>query len=37
MTAKWIDKTDLFDYYEEMETWTKIAIDFYIMPRHIRS
>jgi len=30
MTADWIDKTDLVDYYEEMETWTKIAIDYYI-------
>jgi predicted NUDIX family phosphoesterase len=30
MTAFWIDKTDLADYYEEMETWTKIAIDYYI-------
>ncbi len=30
MSADWIDKTDLADYYEEMETWTKIAIDYYI-------
>ncbi|MDZ7738494.1 MAG: hypothetical protein U5K32_05395 [Bacteroidales bacterium] len=30
MTAGWIDKTDLADYYNEMETWTKIAIDHYI-------
>jgi predicted NUDIX family phosphoesterase len=30
MTAHWIDKTDLVKYYEEMETWTKIAIDYYI-------
>jgi len=30
MTAEWIDKTDLFDCYEEMETWTKIAFDHYI-------
>jgi predicted NUDIX family phosphoesterase len=30
MTADWIDKTDLIEYYEEMETWTKIAFDFYI-------
>jgi predicted NUDIX family phosphoesterase len=30
MSAEWIDKTDLVDYYEEMETWTKIAIDYYI-------
>lgn len=31
MTAKWVDKTELINYYEEMETWTKIAVDFYIM------
>ncbi|MFO7575725.1 MAG: hypothetical protein R6W67_11280 [Bacteroidales bacterium] len=31
MTAVWIEKTDLVEYYGEMETWTKIAIDFYIM------
>ena len=30
MTADWIDKTDLIEYYEEMETWTKIAIEYYI-------
>jgi predicted NUDIX family phosphoesterase len=30
MTANWIDKVDLIDQYEEMETWTKIAIDYYI-------
>ena len=30
MTADWIDKTDLVEYYEEMETWTKIAVDYYI-------
>jgi len=30
MTAAWIDKPDLVDYYEEMETWTRIAIDHYI-------
>jgi len=30
MSADWIDKKDLVDYYEEMETWTKIAIDYYI-------
>lgn len=33
MTAKWVDKTELIDYYEEMETWTKIAVDFYIMSK----
>lgn len=31
MTADWIHKTDLVEYYNEMETWTKIAIDYYIM------
>jgi predicted NUDIX family phosphoesterase len=30
MSANWTDKTDLAEYYEEMETWTKIAIDYYI-------
>jgi predicted NUDIX family phosphoesterase len=30
MTAEWIAKTDLVKCYEAMETWTKIAIDFYI-------
>jgi predicted NUDIX family phosphoesterase len=30
MSADWIDKNDLVEYYEEMETWTKIAIDYYI-------
>ena len=30
MTADWIDKSDLGEFYEEMETWSKIAFDFYI-------
>ncbi len=30
MTADWIDKPDIAEYYEEMETWTKIAFDYYI-------
>jgi predicted NUDIX family phosphoesterase len=30
MTAEWIEKKDLAEYYEEMETWTKIAFDYYI-------
>ncbi len=30
MTANWIDRTVLMEYYEEMETWTKIAIEYYI-------
>lgn len=30
MTAEWINKTDLLECYEELETWSKIAIDYYI-------
>lgn len=30
MTAGWVAKADLADYYEEMETWTQIAFDHYI-------
>jgi len=30
MSAEWIDKRDLPEYYEEMETWSKIAMDFYL-------
>jgi predicted NUDIX family phosphoesterase len=30
MSAEWIDKRDLVEYYEEMETWTKIAMDEYM-------
>ena len=30
MTADWIDKSNLAEFYEVMETWTKIAFDFYI-------
>ncbi len=30
MTAEWIDKPDLPEFYEGMETWTKLAYDFYI-------
>ena len=30
MTAGWVVKADLADYYEEMETWTQIAFDYYI-------
>jgi predicted NUDIX family phosphoesterase len=30
MTADWIDKANLAEFYEGMETWTKIAFDFYI-------
>ena len=30
MTADWIDKPDLAEFYEGMETWTKIIFDSYI-------
>jgi len=30
MTADWIEKLNLAESYEGMETWTKIAFDFYI-------
>jgi predicted NUDIX family phosphoesterase len=30
MSADWIDKSNLAEYYEGMETWTKIAFDSYI-------
>jgi predicted NUDIX family phosphoesterase len=30
MTADWIDKPGLAEFYERMETWTKIAFDHYI-------
>ena len=30
MTADWIDKPDLAEFYEGMETWTKITFDYYI-------
>ena len=30
MSAQWIGKGDLVDYYDEMETWTKIAVDAYL-------
>jgi predicted NUDIX family phosphoesterase len=30
MTADWIDKPNLAEFYERMETWTKITFDFYI-------
>jgi predicted NUDIX family phosphoesterase len=30
MTADWIDKSNLAEYYEGMETWAKITFDFYI-------
>ncbi len=30
MTAEWIDKSNLAEFYEGMETWSKIAYDCYI-------
>ena len=30
MTASWIDKSDLLENYNELETWSRIAIDNYI-------
>ena len=30
MTADWIDKSNLAEFYKGMETWTKIIFDFYI-------
>ena len=30
MTADWVDKPDLAEFYEGMETWTKIIFDSYI-------
>jgi predicted NUDIX family phosphoesterase len=30
MTADWIDKSGLAEFYEGMETWTKITFDYYI-------
>jgi len=30
MTAEWIDKSGLAEFYKEMETWSKIIFDFYI-------
>lgn len=30
MTAEWIEKPDLSEFYKRMETWTKIAYDYYV-------
>jgi predicted NUDIX family phosphoesterase len=30
LTAEWVDKSRLAEFYEGMETWTKIVFDFYI-------
>lgn len=30
MTADWIEKSNLTEFYDRMETWTKITFDYYI-------
>jgi predicted NUDIX family phosphoesterase len=35
MTAAWIEKSNLAEFYKGMETWTKIAFDYYIKERRI--
>lgn len=30
MTADWIEKSNLFKFYEGMETWSQITFDYYI-------
>ena len=30
MTADWIDKSNVSEFYEGMETWTKITVDFFL-------
>jgi predicted NUDIX family phosphoesterase len=30
MTAEWVNKPNLTEFYKEMETWSKIVFDFYI-------
>ena len=30
MTAEWIDKANLVEFYEGMETWTRLTVDHYI-------
>jgi predicted NUDIX family phosphoesterase len=30
LTAEWVDKADLHQFYEGMETWTRIVVDQYI-------
>lgn len=34
MTAKWVVKSELLDLYEGLETWTKIAVDYYFKQGH---
>jgi predicted NUDIX family phosphoesterase len=35
MTAAWIEKSGLAEFYEGMETWTKIIYDYYIKGKNI--
>jgi predicted NUDIX family phosphoesterase len=35
MTAGWIEKSSLVEYYKRMETWTKIIFDFYIQDQRL--
>jgi predicted NUDIX family phosphoesterase len=30
MTAEWVDKSGLAEFYDKMETWSRFAFDFYI-------
>jgi len=30
MTAEWIEKSGLADFYDRMETWAQISLDYYI-------
>jgi predicted NUDIX family phosphoesterase len=30
MSAEWVERSRLAEFYEEMETWTKIVFDSYI-------
>jgi predicted NUDIX family phosphoesterase len=36
MTADWTDKSNLAEFYEGMETWSKITFDFYIRCSQIK-
>jgi len=31
LTAKWIEKSNMAEYYEGMETWSRIVFDYYII------
>jgi predicted NUDIX family phosphoesterase len=36
MLGNWVDKNHLIDFYEEMETWSKIAFDSYIKSHYAK-